>query len=324
MNVKNNFFDPAVNDHFSTNETWGKGGVEGRLFDIHPVVGRLRDRVFLSVRTKTLIQFQSRGAEAVASGAAPLTAISHASGRSVVAGGDNPLILDDYGGDAALEAIASERHHPGDLHEIGVPGGARPGLGQSQGHFSNFFTKGLEVSAVVDLRIRQSFASDQLLGRGIAAFEFPFLVPDEFLQGSWIVFPASLPDPCKADFAGRRYEQEGEIGNFPQSLHLFGISDRIDHVIPVRFELDDRSLRQNGESLFFPESGAGLDQFFPGNLPVFFPDFLTENVGERVVFEAAFLQEFGDLSFSGTVPNSANFSHFLGIEIFFKTPIEIY
>ena len=70
------------------------------------------------------------GGGSVAAGTAALVAVGEVARGAVVAGGDDAVVADEDGADAALHAVGAGRSQGGQVHEVSVPGGAEAGGGR--------------------------------------------------------------------------------------------------------------------------------------------------------------------------------------------------
>lgn len=117
--------DARVDDELRAGEARRERHVDGASGNCDSVMGRLADRVLLGVRAKTLVQPHSALDIACAARASAFKAVLHSARRSVVAGGEDVVVLHDDGPHVAARAVRALRHHMGYLHEVFVPAWTR-------------------------------------------------------------------------------------------------------------------------------------------------------------------------------------------------------
>ena|SRR3989338_666818 len=114
----------GVDDHLGATEAGRKRGIERSPLDVDPVIGRLNDGIFLRVGAEAGIEVGAGDSDFVTARTAPLIAVFNAARGAVVAGGNNPLVLDEQSRHFSFDAIGAKSYMSCDLHEIIVPIGA--------------------------------------------------------------------------------------------------------------------------------------------------------------------------------------------------------
>ena len=80
--------------------------VKDRILDINTVIGRLDNCIFLGMRTQAFLQALARSLDGIAARASAFAAVFHAARRTVIAGGNNTLVLYNDGGNFSFDAIS--------------------------------------------------------------------------------------------------------------------------------------------------------------------------------------------------------------------------
>ena len=121
----------------------------------------------------------------------------------------------------------------------------------------------------------------------------------------------ALPSPCQnaleSNFDRRIDANQFKVLRRAKSIHLRRISDGIDDVMLVVFDLRKDAFSENVRAVFLPEFVANLDQNFACRLLAARAYLVTDDVGERVIVEAFFLEVFGDLALARRVPASKSY-----------------
>lgn len=115
---------PGIDEDLGAHRAGERRGVDRGAVDAHAEVRRLRDGVLLGMDASAQLVPSARRYVHLLSDASHLLAVAGALGRTVVSGGENPLVLDDDGSDLPSQTGGSGRYQTGHLHEILVIAGS--------------------------------------------------------------------------------------------------------------------------------------------------------------------------------------------------------
>ncbi len=119
--LENDVLHAGVDDHLRADAAGLIGTIEGRTVNIRPMLGSLDDCILLGMKTTAdFVSFPGWDSHLFAKTSA-VEAMLDARGCTVVARGENVLVLHDHSAHLATQAGGPLLHQMRDFHEIFVP-----------------------------------------------------------------------------------------------------------------------------------------------------------------------------------------------------------
>ena len=158
-----------------------------------------------------------------------------------------------------------------------------------------------ELAVVRDHLVSHLAHRQELLTGGVVAPELLRLQLLEALEGDLLPDTTSRAESAIADLRGSLDPDQHEIPRPPERLHLGGVADRVDHVVPVPGQSCNSPLRENPHPQPLPERPSTGDHLLPRRFQPVSSEIISDYVGEGDGIEAPGLEEPDDLRLSGRV-----------------------